>query len=169
MKTSASKAAADEAKEQAASVAEMTETLRKNYEQALRTGIKFQEEAGRWWSSVFNPTNCVQQWQEQVNFMTRTANSLLPLAQKPVGEIIDLVEKNGRSSAELMKKAMDAGQSVGLAESQCKWSDFWTSSLGMAQSNTEALSQINSRVIDSWADFIRKGSDAAESRTTKSA
>jgi hypothetical protein len=159
----------DETKEQAASIAEMTEVLRKNCEQAMRTGLKFQEETGRWWNAAFNPANCVQQWQEQLNAVTRTANGLLPLAQKPIGEINDLLEKNSHASAELVKKAVAASQSSTLAECQAKWTDFWTSSLGAAQSQTEALSNINSRMMDSWAEFIRKGAQEAEARTSKSA
>jgi hypothetical protein len=158
----------EEAKEQAASIAEMTEVLRKNCEQALRTGLKLQEEAGRWWSSAFNPASCVQHWQEQLNAVTHTANSLLPLAQKPVAELIDLMQKNSQASAALLKKATEASQSPGVAESQAKWTEFWTSSLGAVQSNTEALSQINSRMIDSWAELIRKGGFGGEARASRS-
>jgi len=168
MKTHANKPS-DEAKEQAASMSEMADALRKNCEQALRTNLKFQEEAGRWWSSVFNPGSCAQQWQEQLNALTRTANSLLPLAQQPVGELIDLVEKSSRSSATLMKQALDAAQTSTLSESQAKWTEFWTSSLEAAQANTEALSQISSKTIDSWASFIRKSTEATEARMPKSA
>jgi hypothetical protein len=157
----------DDVKEQAASIAEMTEGFRKNCEQALRTGLKFQEETGRRWTSAFNPASCVEHWQEQLNAVTRTANSLVPLAQKPVGELIDLVESSNQASADLLKKAMEASQSPGVAESQAKWTEFWTSSLGAVQSNTEALSQINSRIIDSWAEFIRKGGVASEARNPR--
>src|SRR5258708_2945537 len=100
----------DEAKEQATSMSEMADTLRNNREQALRTSLKFQEEAGRWWGSVFNPGACAQQWQQQLNSATHTANSLWPLAQKPIGDLIDVAEKNSRASAELTKKAWEAAQ-----------------------------------------------------------
>src|SRR5947209_7121697 len=69
-------------KDQAACMAEMAEALRENCEQALRTSLKFQEEAGRWWTSVVDPAACAQQWQQQLNAATRTANSVLPLTQK---------------------------------------------------------------------------------------
>ena len=151
----------DQTKTQAASVAEITELFRKNCEQALRTGLKFQEEAGRWWNSACNPAGCVEHWQEQLNTATRSANSLLPLTQKPVSELIELAEKNGKASADLMKVALDACQCTGLAESQAKWTEFWSASLGVAQRNTEALSQINSRAIDSWSTFIRRSGDDA--------
>jgi hypothetical protein len=164
MKTQ-SKANAD-ARGQAASVAEMTEVFRKNCEQALRTGLKFQEETGRWWGSVYNPAACVQRWQEQLNGITQTANTWLPLAQKPIGEVIDLAEKNSRASADLVKKALEAGQASSLSESQNKWADFWTSSLGALQSSAETVSQINCRLLDSWTDLIRKGTEPRTSRTT---
>lgn len=159
----------DEAKEQAASVSEMADTVRKNCEQALRTSLKFQEEAGRWWGSVFNPGACAQQWQEQLNSATRTANSVLPLAQKPVSELVELAEKNSRASAELMKKALEAIQTQGVADSQAKWSEFWTSSLNTARDNTETLSQIGAKVIDSWSEFIRHNIEVVEARAAKAA
>ena len=166
MKTQAGK---DQAKAQAESVAEMTEAFRKNCDQALRTGMKLQEEAGRWWHSAFNPAGCVEYWQEQLNAVTRTANNLLPLTQKPVSELIDLAEENGKLSADLMKAAMEASQSAGPADSQAKWTEFWTATLGVAQKNTEAISGINSRMIHSWSAFIRKTADSAEARDSKTA
>lgn len=150
----------DEAKEQAASLSEMADTLRKNCEQALRTSLKFPEEAGRWWSSVLNPAACAQQWQEQLNYTTRAANGILPLAQKPLGELIDLAEKNSRTSAELLKKACEAAQTVAPGESQAKWTEFCTSSLQAMRSNSEALSQISSKALDSWAGFIRHNAES---------
>jgi hypothetical protein len=157
----------DEAKDQAASISEMSDAMRKNCEQALKTSLKLQEEAGRWWGSVFNPAACAQNWQEQLNTATRTANTILPLAQKPVSELIDLVEQNSRTSADLMKKALGAAQTPALAESQAKWAEFWTSSLQAARANTETLSQIGAKAIDSWSGFIRTNADAAESRSSR--
>ena len=156
--------ASDEAKEQVASMSEMADAVRKNCEQALRTSLKFQEEAGRWWSSVCNPGSCAQQWQEQFTSATRKANSILPLAQKPLSELVALAEKNSRASAELMKKALEAVQASAMSESQARWTEFWTSSLHAARANTESLSQIGAKVIDSWSDFIRNNIDTTETR-----
>jgi hypothetical protein len=160
MKTQTSRATED-AKEQAASMAEMAESLRKNWEEALRTGLKLQEEAAHWWSSVFNPSNYAQQWQEQLNAVTRTANSLLPLTQKQMSEMVGFLEKSSQSTAELARKASEVVQAPALGEKQAKWAEFWTSSLDVARSNAETLSQINSRAIDSWAEFLRKNTEAA--------
>ncbi len=150
-------------------MSEMTDTALKNYEQALRTGLKFQEEAGKWWSSVLNQTNFTQDWQKRLTNMSGMANNLMPLAQRRMQDVMTLMEKNGKTSAELMKKACEAAQTPVVAESQAKWMEFWTSSLGAVRSNAEAWSDISSKAIDSWIDFIRKNTEVAEARVAKAA
>jgi hypothetical protein len=146
----------DETKEPAGGMTEMADMLRKNCEEALRTSLKFQEETGRWWSTVFNPAVCAEQWQGQFNTATRAANSFLPLAQKPLSELMNLAEKNSRTSVDLMKQALEAAQAPAVADSQAKWTEFWTSSLGAARAHTEAVAQISSKAIDSWAELVRR-------------
>jgi hypothetical protein len=162
MKTTKS---AEQTREQAASMSDMADAARKNCEQALHTSLKFQEEIGRWWGSVYNAAACAQDWQDQIAFATRTANTLLPLAQKPVGELIELAEKNSRTTASLVRKALEAAQSPVVSVSQAKWTEFWTESLHAARSNTEALSQIGSKACDSWANFIRTNAEPSDNRT----
>ena len=150
----------DETKEQAASMSDMADALRKNWEQALRTGLKLHEESGRWWSSVYNPAAAIHQWQEQLTAATRTANSLLPLVQKPVAEMVDFLEKSTQSTAGLVKMASEAAQAPAGPDCQSKWSELWSQSLKVARSNAEALAQVNVKAIDSWAEFLRKTGEA---------
>ena len=150
-------------------VSEMADSAMKNYEQAVRTGLKLQEEAGKWWTSVFNQASLTEDWQKRFTQMSGMANSLVPLAQRRMEEVMNLMEKNSRTGAELMKKAVDAAQTPVMAESQAKWVDFWTSSMGAVRSNAEAVSQISSKSIDAWIDFVRKNSDVIETRIPKAA
>lgn len=147
----------------APSISDMAEMLRKNCEQALHTSLRLQEEAGRWWGSMWNAA-AGGSFQEHINTATRTANSLLPLAQKRVSELIDLAEKNSRTSAELVRKAVEAAQTPSVAESQTKWTEFWTSSVHAARANTEALSQIGAKAFDSWTSFVRTNTETPDNR-----
>src|SRR5512138_2361509 len=113
-------------KSNAIPTAEMAEATLKNYEQAMRMGLKMQEEAGRWWTSMFNQGSFAQEWQKRFNDVNGVASSLMPLTEKRMEEVINLMEKNTKAGAELMKKAVDAAQTPGAAESQAKWLDFWT-------------------------------------------
>ena len=154
----------EETRDPADSVSNMAEMLRKNCEQAMHTSVRLQEEAGRWWGSIFNATGC-SNFQEQFNSAGRTANGFLPLAQKRVGEWIELAEKHNRTSAELLRKAVDAAQTPSMAESQTKWTEFWTASIDAARANTEALSQIGAKAFDSWATFVRTNAEAANGKS----
>jgi len=139
----------------------------KNYEQLVRTGLKLQEEAARCWSSLLTQTASVQDFQKPINNLTAVANGILPEAQKRMQEMVSLVEANSRTGVELMKKAAEAVQTASIAESQSKWMDFWTTSLGAARHNTEALLQINSRAIDSWIDFAQKNTEVTQVRVPR--
>ena len=139
----------------------------KNYEQLVRTGLKLQEEAGRSWTNLLTQTASVQDFQKPITNLTAVANGILPEAQKRMQEMVSLVEANSRTGVELMKKAADAVQTPSIAESQSKWMDFWTTSLGAARNNTEALLQINSRAIDSWIDFAQRNTEVTQVRVPK--
>jgi hypothetical protein len=150
-------------------MSDMADKAMKNYEQALHTSLKFQEEAGRWWTSILNQTAFTQDWQKRVSNMTGMANTLMPMAQRRMEEVMSLMEKNGRTGAELMKKAVDAAQTPAIAESQAKWMDFWTSSMGAVRSNAEAVTEISTKAIDSWIDFIRENTEMTQIRVPKTA
>src|SRR5258707_8672715 len=150
-------------------MSEMADKAMKNYEQAIRTGLKFQEEATHWWTTMLNQTASTHDWQKRVSNITSMANGMMPAAQRRMEECLELMEKNSRAGAELVKKAVDATQTPVIAESQAKWMDVCTSSLGGARSNAEALTQISTRAIDSWIDFVRKNTEITEIRVPKTA
>jgi len=150
-------------------MSEIADTALKNYEQAVRTGLKFQEEAGRWWSSLLNQTNFTQDWQKRLTNLTDMTNTLVPMAQHRIEDMLTLMEKNNKAGTELMKKAVDAAQTPVLSESQAKWMEFWKSSVGAVRSNTEAFTEISNKAIDSWIEFVRKNTEVADRRVPKAA
>ena len=145
-------------------MADVAEAAFKNYQQALRTGLKLQEEAGKWWSSAWNQASLTEDWQKRMNCATGLANTFVPAAQKRMEEVISLMEKNSETGTQLLKKAVDAAQTPALAESQAKWMEFWTSSMGAVRSNAEEVTHISSKALDSWIEFVRKTGDVVETQ-----
>jgi len=146
---------------------EMADTARKNYEQAARTGQRFQEEAGQWWTRMLNQTATAAEWQRNVSRFTALAGQAMPVAQRCLEGAMEVMEKSGRTGAELMQKAVEASQTPSLAECQAKWMEFWTSSMKATQTNVQAVTQLGTRAIDSWVDFVRKNSEITEVRVPK--
>jgi len=66
------------------------------------------------------------------------------------------LEKSNRTCVELVKKATEAAQTPGLAESQEKWLEFWKSSLAAASSSAGALAAANAKMINSCIDVVEK-------------
>ena len=148
---------------------DLADQAMKNYEQAVRTGLKLQQEAGQWWSGLLNQSVTAQDLQKRFTNVTEVANKVMPTVQKRMEEVLDLVEKNTQTGGELVKKAVEAAQTPVIADSQSQWIEFWTSSLGAIRSNTEALTQIHNRTIDSWIDFVRQNTEVTQIRVPKTA
>jgi hypothetical protein len=147
----------------------MADQARTNYEHAVRTGQKFHEEAGQWWTRMLSQTLTANDWQRQFTRLTTITAGAMPLAQQRVEEAMRLMETNSRNGAELMKKAVDAAQTSSIAECQAKWMDFWSTSMKAVQSNIEAVTDLSTHAIDSWIQFVRKNTEASEAHLSKGA
>jgi hypothetical protein len=146
-------------------LSEAADKAMKNYEQAVRTGLKVQEEATHLWTNLLNQGASPQDWQKRFSGATTVANGILPAAQKRLEEVVHLVEQNTKASTDLFKKAADVCQTTTLPECQSKWLELCTASVDLARSNFEAVTQINSRAVDSWIDYVRKSADVTEVKT----
>ncbi len=156
-------------KNQKTPMSETADEAMKNYEQALRNGLKFQEETWQWWCAILNESLPGQDWQKRFSQAAATANDIIPAAQKRWEETRDLMEKNVNSSADLLKKAAEATRAPNLADSQSKWIDFWRASLEASRANTEAMMHIGSRAFESWVTMVRKASELGQPNVSKAA
>ena len=143
-------------------VSEVFDQAMKNYEQALRTGLKFQEETGKWWVNLFNQSGSQQDAYKQF------ASDVIPAAQKRFGECVELLEQNSRTGFDLLKKGMETTQTTSIGETQTKCVDFCEQSLKSLRTNAQAVADINAKAIDSWIEFVKKTSaEVVEPKTAK--
>jgi hypothetical protein len=140
-------------------MSDMADEAMKNYDQVVKTTLRVQEEASRYWTSLLSRSASAQDWQRPVSAFTAIANGVLPQAQRRMQEVLELAENNTKAGVELMKKAVEVMQTPGMAERQAGWMDLWATSLGAARSNAEAVMQIGSRAVNSWVNFVQKSSD----------
>jgi len=148
-------------------MSEMADKTMKNYETTLRTGLKLQEEAIKAWSNLYNQSTAAQEYQKIFANYNKLANSVLPIAQRRMEAVIELVEKNTRTGTELVRKAVEAAQSPISGNGQNKWTELWTASMAAFRSNAEAVAEINAKTIDSWIDLVKKSAEAAETRAAR--
>ena len=89
-------------------------------------------------------------WQKSLAKLMPLAVGMLAATQTQAGEILELMGRSTQAKVRLMHQAMHATQDPTLFGRQAKWIGFWFSALGLAQTNTASMIQINSRVLNSW-------------------
>ena len=149
------------------SITETAEKAMKSYKDALQTGSKLNETAGLWWSTLLRQADLTQDWQKQFARFTRMTEGAMPAVQRQMEEVVEVMNKSSRTGAELIKKALDAAQAPTFLGSQAKWMEFWTSSLKAAQSNAEALTQLNTGAINQWLRYVQNYTEVTEVRVPK--
>src|SRR4029453_12150644 len=83
----------------------------KNYEQAMKAGLKMQEESTKIWTNLLNQGTSPQDWQKRTKGM---ADEIVPQAQKAVDDGLKLVEQSSRTSVDLLKKAVATAQATSV-------------------------------------------------------
>jgi len=143
---------------------ELFEQAMSSYEQAFRTGLRLQEESGRWWTTFLEHTAPTAEWQKTVRTMGR---EILPEAQRRMEDGLRLVEQNSRASLELLrlfKKTVEVPHSNPMAEGQTKLLSFWEASLKSMRDGAQAVAHANTQALESWMELFRKGSEMAAER-----
>ena len=141
----------------------------RNYEQAVQTGLKLQEEATKIFSGFSAQPSPVTSCQERFAKLTSLASETLPTMQKTMDEALKLAAKNNQKAMDLFKLALDAAQTPGVGESQAKWIKLWSESLAASRASVESATQLGNEAFDSWMDYVRKNTEVTEVRIPKAA
>jgi len=130
----------------------------KSYEQAMKTGAKLQEESARFFSNLVGQTSSPQDWQKRAKTMM---HDFIPQTQKVVDEGLKLIEQTSRTSVELLKKAVAAGQPTSAPDAQAKFLGLWEASLNAMRDTAVSVTQANNKAVESWVAYARKNCEAA--------
>jgi len=132
---------------------------------ALKTGVKAQEEMSKWWSDALSGGNPLGDWQARSRQMFDEA---VPAAQRHGQEFLKLIEQNYRRSVELLKKAMDTDHNGSVDGLREKIRALWEESVAIVKENTETMAQANVKLLETWTDLVRKNFEQCEA-TVKTA
>lgn len=139
-------------------VTDLFDQALKSYEQALKTGVKMQEESAKAFSELVTQATSPQDWQKQMKTVT---DDFIPQTQKTVDEGLKLIEQTSKSSIELLKKAVAVGQPVSAPDAQAKLLGLWEASLNTMRDTAAAITQANQKALESWMAYVRKTAEPA--------
>lgn len=148
-------AAKTEAKAMEARMSSLFDQAVLTFGDALKAGVRIQEEVAKWWTDALEQGGPVQEWQKKSRAIVSEA---IPAAQKNAEEWLKLVEQNYKRSMDLLKKAFDtngAGKDV-----QSRTQDLWEASLQVIRENAQAMAQANMKMMELWASVLQKNVEA---------
>jgi hypothetical protein len=134
-------------------VTDLFEQAMKSYEQAMKTGVKMQEESAKVFSNLISQTTSPLDWQKQVKAVT---DDFVPQTQKTIDEGLKLIEQTSKASLDLLKKAVTVGQPTSATDAQAKMLGLWEASLNAMRETTVAVTQTNNKAIESWLAYATK-------------
>ena len=144
-------------------VTDLFDEAMKSYEQAMKTGVKLQEESARFFSNLVGQTTSPQDWQKRIKTMM---DDFIPQTQKVVDEGLKLIEQTSRTSVELLKKAVASGQPSSVPDAQAKFLGLWEASLNAMRDTAVSITQANNKAIESWVAYARKNGGATAGGTS---
>jgi len=122
-------------------------------EAAIRTGVKMQEEYTRWFTEMLGDMGSPQEWQSRSQTFL---NDTVQMAQRNVDEAARIMNQNFKTAMELMQRGFEARQVNSTADGQAKTREIWETALGALRSNTEAVVQANSRMLETWTELAKR-------------
>ena len=123
------------------------------FNDAVKAGVKAQEEIGKWWSDALDQAGAGEHWQKKSKAVLSEA---IPAAQKNAEEWLKLVEQNYKRSLALFKKAWDV-QPADAGEMRAKSQELWEESLELVRDNAQAMAQANAKFMELCGRVMRQG------------
>lgn len=123
------------------------------YENSLKASVQAQEDACKMMidamDGMFKPPDFTAdpQWM---------LNDLLPTAQKQLDELMKQATGNAELCAQLMNKAMEAGQSRNAADAQARTRELFEAWLAAFQAQVQAMLTAQSNIFRSWGELSRQ-------------
>jgi len=133
---------------------------------ALRAGVKAQEEIGKWWTGAAGAVGAnepVAEWQRRSQ---QLFGEVAPATQKQVQELVKLLGQNYHKSIELLHKAFEVEHDGSLEGVRDRFRNLWEESVMLIRENVEAVAQANVRLIEAWSDTVRKTLAQCECKTS---
>jgi len=134
-------------------VSQMLDGAVDTFGQALKAGVKAQEDITKWWSNSLNGGGIMGDWQKRSKeFIDET----IPTTQNHAQELTKLAEQNYRRSVDLLKKAMKADSDPSFNAGAERVRKLWEESMAVVKENTTAMVQTNSKLMEAWAGLLQK-------------
>lgn len=136
-----------------APIYELCEQAFNQWEQSLKAGLKFQEDAARLCLEPLAPFPTTAEARKR---LMQLASEGTAATQRNVEEGIRLMEQASKTSLDAYKQLMQVFPMEPAEGVQSKVKTMWDNYLGAMRTNVQTLAQANARLMESWVQALPK-------------
>jgi len=130
-----------------------------NYEKALESGIKLQEDTINRWKDVLGKLGSMEELQAKLEELSA---EVVPTARKQLEEVVATLSRTSDQVISLSEKTVSVYKAPTLPEAQSRLKDLTESYFTIARENLKIALDANARVIGCWSDLVGRFVPAAK-------
>lgn len=125
----------------------------RNYDQAFKLGLKWQEDATRMVSDFVNQNMNAAGVNEGVE---KALKDTVPAAQKQFDETLKTLDTNAKKGLEMMRQSLDVANAKDPAEAQKKINTLMKDSVDFVQEQIKSVTKANNQMIETWMKWTEQ-------------
>ncbi len=130
-----------------------------NYEKALKSGIKLQEDTINLWKDVLPKVGSPEELKAKLEQLSA---ELVPAARKQMDEVVETLSRTSEQVLSLSEKTVSVYKAPTLEEAKSRLQDLAESYLAVTRENLKIAFDANARVIGYWSDLVGRFAPAAK-------
>ena len=142
-------------------VSELYRNALEQFESALKTGVKIQEESIKMLSSWAKEPPLMPDWTQKAQSSFMEMMSGMP---ERLEEAVRMMNEHSKDAMDLLHKGFEAGRSTNLAEAQEKVRELWETTLGVLRTNIHSLLKAQSQAMQKLEEMAGCMSGTCESK-----
>jgi len=119
----------------------------KNYDQAFKIGLKWQEDATRMVTDFVNQRLDAVGVNEGAD---KVLKDTMPAAQKQFDESLKAMDANAKKGLEMMRQSLDVAAAKDPAEAQKKVNTLMKDSVDFVQEQIKSVTKANNQMVETW-------------------
>ena len=131
----------------------------RNYEEALKSGIKLQEESVNLWKDLLTKLGSPEELQAKLEAMRAEA---FPKARERMEECVETFNRTSKQTIDLFGKTLSVYQATSVTDAQRRVQDLIETSLGALRTNVHSALNTNAKIIASWKELVDRFGPAAK-------
>ena len=133
----------------------------KNYDQAFKMGLKWQEDATRLVTDFVNQRLDAVGLNEGVE---KVLKNTVPAAQKQFDESLKAMDANATKGLEMMRQSLDVAAAKDPAEAQKKVNSLMKNSVDFVQEQIKSVTKANNQMVGIWMKWTENLPNAVGSK-----